>query len=119
MKEFEQIKKNQAEVKKEQDIINQKQIDNITSLRSENKRLKDELGQIANNICSFSTLGMHTCKCDLTNKTSDLHDFKKEVRQNVSLSLIDFQKEMTSTKFKILQTNDNRVGAVSRDISDI
>lgn len=117
MNEFEQMKKNQMEVKKEQDIINQQLIDNITSLRSENQQLKDELGQIVNN--SFSTLGMQTCKCDLTNITSYLHEFKREVRQNVSLSLLDFQREMTSIKASILQTSDIRIGDISGDISNI
>lgn len=117
MNEFEQMKKNQMEVKKEQDIINKQLIDNITSLRSENQQLKDELGQIVNNNCS--PLGMQTCKCDLTNITSELHDFKREVRQNVSISLLDFQREMTSIKVSILQTSDNRIGNISRDISNI
>ncbi|XP_052709240.1 uncharacterized protein LOC128184009 [Crassostrea angulata] len=117
LNEFEQMKKNQMEVKKEQDIINQQLINNIASLRSENQQLKDELGQIVNN--SFSTLGMQTCKCDRTNITSDLHDFKREVRQNVSLSLLAFQREMTSIKVSILQTNDNRIGNISRDMFNI
>lgn len=43
MKEFEQMKRNQAEVKKEQEILNQELIDNIASLRTENQQLKDEL----------------------------------------------------------------------------
>lgn len=117
LNEFQQMKKNQMEVKKEQDIINQQLINNIASLRSENQQLKDELGQIANN--SFSTLGMQTCKCDRTNITSDLHDFKREVRQNVSLSLLAFQREMTSIKVSILQTNDNRIGNISRNMFNI
>lgn len=117
MNEFEQMKKNQMNVKKEQDKVNQKLIDNIASLRSENQQLKDELGQIVNN--SFSTLGMQTCKCDLTNITSDLHDFKREVTQNVSLSFLDFQRKMTNIKVSILQTSDNRIGNISRDISNI
>lgn len=117
LNEFQQMKKNQMEVKKEQDIINQQLINNIASLRSENQQLKDELGQIVNN--SFSTLGMQTCKCDRTNITSDLHDFKREVRQNVSLSLLAFQREMTSIKVSILQTNDNRIGNISRDMFNI
>lgn len=70
MNEFEQMKKNQMNVKKEQDKVNQKLIDNITSLRSENQQLKDELGQIVNN--SFSTLGMQTCKCDRSYKYNKL-----------------------------------------------
>lgn len=43
MKEFEQMKKRQIEEKSEQGIVNQQLINNITSLRSENKKLKDEL----------------------------------------------------------------------------
>lgn len=117
MNEFEQMKKNQMNVKKEQDIINQQLIDNIDSLRSENQQLKDELGQIVNN--NFLILGLQTCKCDFTNITSDLHDFKREVRHNVSISLLDFQREMTSIKVSILQTIDNRIGNISRDISNI
>lgn len=96
MNEFKEMNKNQAELKKEQDKIDQQLIDNITSLRSENQQLKDELGQIVNN--SFSTLGMQTCTCDLTNITSDLHGFKREVRK----MLLDFQREMTSIKVSIL-----------------
>lgn len=42
MNEFKEMNKNQAELKKEQDKINQQLIDNITSLRSENQQLKDE-----------------------------------------------------------------------------
>lgn len=117
MNEFDQMKKNQMEVKKEHDMIYQQLIDNIASLRGENQQLKDEVGQVVNN--SFSTLGMQTCKCDLTNITSDLHDFKREVRQNVSLSLLDFQREMTSIKASILQTSDIRIGDISGDISNI
>lgn len=117
MNEFDQMKKNQVEVKKEQDIINQQLIDNINSLRSENQQLKDELGQIVNDSCS--TLGMQTCNCDVTNITSDLHDFKREVRQNVSFSLLDFQMEMTSIKASILQTSDIRIEDISRDMFNI
>lgn len=117
MKEFEQMKKNQAEVKNEQKILNHQLIDNITLLRTENQRLKDELRQMVNT--SFSTSGMQTCKCDLTNITSDLHDFEREVRYNVSLSLLDFQEEMTRTKTSIVQSSDDKIGVVSRDISDI
>lgn len=120
MKEFEQMMKNQAEVKMEQGILNQQLIDNITLLRTENQRLKGELGQMVNN--SFSTSGIQTCKCDLTNITSDLHEFEREVRHNVSLSLLDFQKEMNSkNKYKtsIIQSSEDKIGAVSRDMSDI
>lgn len=112
MKEFEQMKRNQAEVKKEQEILNQELIDNIASLRTENQQLKDELEKILNS-------GMGTCKYDLTNITSDFHDFKSDVRYNVSLSLLDFQKEMNITTANILQSSDDKIGAVSRDISDI
>lgn len=112
MKEFEQMKRNQAEVKKEQEILNQELIDNITSLRTENQQLKDELEKILNS-------GMGTCKYDLTNITSDFHVFKSDVRYNVSLSLLDFQKEMNITTANILQSSDDKIGAVSRDISDI
>lgn len=111
MKEFEQMKRNQAEVKKEQEILNQELID-ITSLRIENQQLKDELEQIVNS-------GMGTCKCDLTNITSDFHDFKRDVRHIVSLSLLDFQKEINSTTANILHSSDDKIGAVSRDISDM
>lgn len=117
MTEFEQMKKKQAEEKKEQEILNQQLINNITSLRSENQRLKDELGQIVNN--SFSTLGMQSCECDFTNITSYLYDFKTKVRQNVSFSLHDFQKEIISIKASILQSSDDKIGAISKDISDI
>lgn len=79
MKEFEQMKRNQAEVKKEQEILNQELIDNIASLRTENQQLKDELEKILNS-------GMGTCKYDLTNITSDFHVFKSDVRYNVSLA---------------------------------
>uniref|UniRef100_A0A8W8JLM9 Fibrinogen C-terminal domain-containing protein n=2 Tax=Magallana gigas TaxID=29159 RepID=A0A8W8JLM9_MAGGI len=112
MKEFEQMKRNQAEVKKEQEILNQELIDNITSLRTENQQLKDELEQIVNS-------GMGTCKCDLTNITSDFHNFKSDFSYNVSLSLLDFQKEINSTTANILHSSDDKIGAVSRDISDM
>lgn len=112
MKEFEQMKRNQAEVKKEQEILNQELIDNITSLRTENQQLKDELEQIVNS-------GMGTCKCDLTNITSDFHNFKSDFSYNVSLSLLDFQKEINSTTANILHSSDDKIGAVSRDITDM
>lgn len=117
MKEFEQMKKHQSEVKKEQDILDQQLIDNITLLRTENERLKDELGQMVNK--SFSISEMQTCKCNLTNITSDIHDFEREVRHTVSLSSLDFQKEMNSTKTSIIQSSDDKIGALSKDISDI
>lgn len=38
---------------------------------------------------------------------------------SVRLSLLAFQREMTSIKVSILQTNDNRIGNISRDMFNI
>lgn len=93
MKEVEQMKKNQMEEKSEQDIVNQQLINNITSLRSENKKLKDELSVLqlqAQN--KSSNTGLHSDH-DFTNVSKELQSFKREFRY-FSLGFLDIQQDI-------------------------
>lgn len=93
MKEVEQMRKNQMEEKSEQDIVNQQLINNITSLRSENKKLKDELSvlqQQAQN--KSSNTGLHSYN-NFTNVSKELQSFKREFRY-FSLGFLDIQQEI-------------------------
>lgn len=93
MKEVEQMKKNQMEEKSEQDIVNQQLINNITSLRSENKKLKDELSvlqQQAQN--KSSNTGLHSYN-DFTDVSKELQSFKREFRY-FSLGFLDIQQDL-------------------------
>lgn len=93
MKEVEQMKKNQMEEKSEQDIVNQQLINNITSLRSENKKLKDGLSVLqlqAQN--KSSNTGLHSYH-DFTNVSKELQSFKREFRY-FSLGFLDIQQDI-------------------------
>lgn len=93
MKDFEQMKKNQIEEKSDQDTINRQLINNITSLRSENKKLKDELlvlQQQAPN--KSSNTGLHSYH-DFTNVSKELQSFKREFRY-FSLGFLDIQQDI-------------------------
>uniref|UniRef100_A0A8W8JH95 C1q domain-containing protein n=1 Tax=Magallana gigas TaxID=29159 RepID=A0A8W8JH95_MAGGI len=93
MKEVEQMKKNQMEEKSKQDIVNQQLINNITLLRSENKKLRDELSvvqQQAQNKSSNS--GLHSYH-DFTNVSKELQNFKREFRY-FSLGFLDIQQDI-------------------------
>lgn len=91
MKEFEQMKKHQMEEKSEQGIVNQQLINNITSLRSENKKLKDELSVLQQQNKSSNT-GLHSYN-DFTNVSKELQSFKREFRY-FSLGFLDIQQDL-------------------------
>lgn len=91
MKEFEQMKKRQIEEKSEQGIVNQQLINNITSLRSENKKLKDELSVLQQQNKSSNT-GLHSYN-DFTNVSKELQSFKREFRY-FSLGFLDIQQDI-------------------------
>lgn len=93
MKEVEQMKKNQMEEKSEQDIVNQQLINNITSLRSENKKLKDELLVLQQQTPNKSSnTGLHSYH-DFTNVSKELQSFKREFRY-FSLGFLDIQQDI-------------------------
>lgn len=93
MKEFEQMKKNQMEEKLKQDIINQQLMNNITSLRSENTKLKDELLVLQKQAQNESSnTGLHSYN-DFTNVSKELQSLKREFRY-FSLAFLDIQQNM-------------------------
>lgn len=93
MKDFEQMKKNQIEEKSDQDTINRQLINNITSLRSENKKLKDELLVLQQQTPNKSSnTGLHSYH-DFTNVSKELQSFKREFRY-FSLGFLDIQQDI-------------------------
>lgn len=93
MKDFEQMKKNQIEEKSDQETINRQLINNITSLRSENKKLKDELLVLQQQTPNKSSnTGLHSYH-DFTNVSKELQSFKREFRY-FSLGFLDIQQDI-------------------------
>lgn len=93
MKEVEQMKKNQMEEKSEQVIVNQQLINNITLLRSENKKLRDELSVVQQQAQNKSSnTGLHSYH-DFTNVSKELQSFKREFRY-FSLGFLDIQQDI-------------------------
>lgn len=93
MKDFEQMKKSQIEEKSDQDTINRQLINNITSLRSENKKLKDELLVLQQQTPNKSSnTGLHSYH-DFTNVSKELQSFKREFRY-FSLGFLDIQQDI-------------------------
>lgn len=91
MKEFEQMKKHQMEEKSEQGTVNQQLINNITSLRSENKKRKDKLSVLQQQNKSSNT-GLHSYN-DFINVSKELQSFKTEFRY-FSLGFLDIQQDL-------------------------
>lgn len=116
LNELEQVKKTQAEAKTEQVSL----LYDITSLRSENKQLRDDLNilkrQLINN--SVSSLGPATCQCDFSNITTDLQNFKREIRYT-SLTFLDFQRDIAINNVSIFRFVNETVAAISKDVSTI
>eukprot|EP00105_Crassostrea_gigas_P006877 XP_011420943.1 PREDICTED: uncharacterized protein LOC105323585 isoform X1 [Crassostrea gigas] len=113
MKDFEQMKKNQIEEKSDQDTINRQLINNITSLRSENKKLKDELLVLQQQTPNKSSnTGLHSYH-DFTNVSKELQSFKREFRY-FSLGFLDIQQDIDR-----INTQQENVTTAMKDIQDV
>lgn len=90
------MKKNQAESNTEQDNIIEQLMNNVTSLKTENKMLKDDLSVLKRHVMNIS-FGSSHCQCNVLNMTKELQNVKREVRY-ISLSFLDLQRESSMTK---------------------
>lgn len=79
IKESEQMKKNQAESNMEQDNIIEQLMNNVISLKTENKMLKDDLSVLKRQVINNS-FGSPHCQCNVSNMTKELQNVKREVR---------------------------------------
>lgn len=81
-REFEQMKKNQANAKTEQNITNKQLISDISSLRAENQRLKNEFQQMTNNLSNSTDRDRNLQATVLANRKNILYtmeDISKKV----------------------------------------
>lgn len=115
-KELEDLKKNQVNMKKEQDIL----INNTVSLQNEIKQMKDEplilKRRVMNNSGSSSELLW--CQCDISNFTKTLQNFQREVRY-ISLTFFDFRYARAIDNASIYRFMNKTSGAITKDVLDI
>lgn len=115
-KELEDLKKNQVNMKKEQDIL----INNTVSLQNEIKQMKDEplilKRRVMNN--SGSSSESLWCQCDISNFTKTLQNFQREVRY-ISLTFFDFRYARAIDNASIYRFMNKTSGAITKDVLDI
>lgn len=115
-KELEDLKKNQVNMKKEQDIL----INNTVSLQNEIKQMKDELlilkRRVTNN--SGSSSESLWCQCDISNFTKTLQNYQREVRY-ISLTFFDFRNARAIDNASIYRFMNETSGAITKDDLDI
>lgn len=115
-KELEELKKNQVNIKTEQDIL----INNTVSLQNENKQMKDELSILKRRVMSNSVSSSESllCQCDISNFTKELQSFKREVRY-ISLTFLDLQNTRSIDNASIYRFMNETFGAITKDVFDI
>lgn len=115
-KELEDLKKNQVNMKKEQDIL----INNTVSLQNVIKQMKDELLILKRRVTNNRGLSSESlwCQCDISNFTKTLQNFQREVRY-ISLTFFDFRNARAIDNASIYRFMNETSGAITKDDLDI